>query len=325
MSDPRIAVIGGGSLSGKRIYPYLGAAGAQLVGACDLELSKAETLARRFGGRAYQDWTAMLAAEQPDGVIVCIGPAQHAELAPAILGLGYPVYTEKPPAVTAAAALAMARASAVAGRLCMTAFKKRYATCYDRARRWLDGLPAGALLTLSIDYHSGHFANTSPRSDFLLDFCVHIIDLACYLGGPVDEVFAYGQGPDAYAVSLRFADGAVGSLSLSDGRSFGVPTEEVELTARGGNSLSLHNSSSWRLTVDGQPSEWREPPTSTSAGDSGLDTGHLAELQAFVRHLREGTPVRSPIAEGYRSLVLYEGIRASADRGQPVRLQYEPV
>jgi hypothetical protein len=40
MSDPKIGVIGAGNLSSRAIYPYIGKAGAELVGVCDLDRAK---------------------------------------------------------------------------------------------------------------------------------------------------------------------------------------------------------------------------------------------------------------------------------------------
>jgi predicted dehydrogenase len=325
MSDPRLCIIGAGSLATKRIYPNIGAAGAQLVGVCDLDGEKAQRNARRFGGAPYGDWEQMLAEQQPDGVIICIGPEQHAELAPRVMRCGYPVYTEKPPAPDAAGALAVARVARETGLLCTTAFKKRYNVAYNRAREWIDSFPADDLLSLSIDYASAAYRSEGGQHAFLHDFAIHIIDLTGYLFGDVDQVFAFARERDAYAVSLRFTNGAVGSLSLNDGRSFRVPTEEVEITARGGNFMTIHNSSSWRITRDGQPSEWREPPTFTSSGDSGYETGHLAELVDFVAALSEGRTTRSNISESYKSMVLYEAIKDSAESGEVVAVRYSSI
>ena len=44
-------------------------------------------------------------------------------------------------------------------------------------------------------------------------------------------------------------------MNLNDGRSFGVPTEEVEISIRGGNFMTIHNSSCWRITEGGKPKE----------------------------------------------------------------------
>ena len=209
--------------------------------------------------------------------------------------------------------------------LCTTAFKKRYSTAYARAHEWIRRFPPTDLYSISIDYASSQYANDSPRSLFLLDFAIHAIDLITYLFGDVSRVFCFAKGQDAYAVSLLFRNGAVGSMNLNDGRSFGIPTEEVEISVRGGNFMTIHNSSSWRITEDMRPTEWREPPTFTSAGDSGNDTGHLAELVDFFQAVREGRSTRSCIYESYKSMVLYEAIRTSAETGEPVDVAYEAV
>lgn len=326
MTDPRICIVGAGSLSTRRIYPYIGAAGGHLVGVCDLDQAKAQRNAQRFGGAVYTDLQAMLDAHRPDGVIVCVGPRHHAALAQKVLRAGYPVYTEKPPAMTAAETLETARVARQAKLLCMTAFKKRYNEAYTRAKQWIDGFPSDDLYSLSIDYCSKQYANETPERTFLFDFCIHAIDLAGYLFGDVAEVFAFAKGPDAFAVSLRFANGAVGTLNFADGRSFIIPTEEVEITVRGGNFMTVHNSSLWRITQNEKPVEWREPPTFTSSGDSGNDTGHLAEIVEFVNAVREKrTTTRSEIYESYKSMVLYEAIARSAQTRSIVPIQYEPI
>ncbi len=325
MDDVRICIVGAGNLSTAKIYPNIATAGALLAGVCDLDGAKAESNARRFGGTPYTDMETMLDAEKPDGVIICIGPEAHAELAPVVMRKGIPVYTEKPPARTAAAALEVARVSKQTGMLCTTAFKKRYRNAYCRAKEWIGQFDPADLYAISIDYASAQYTNDSPLSFFLLDFCIHAIDLIGYLFGDTEQVFAFAKGPDAYAVSLRFANGAVGSMCLNDGRSFMVPTEEVEISARGGNAMTIQNSSCWRIAQAGEPTEWRQPPTFTSAGDSGNETGHLAELTDFVAAIRQGRPTRSNIYESYKSMVLYEAIKQSAETGRVADVRYEAV
>jgi predicted dehydrogenase len=325
MNEPRICIVGAGSLSTRRIYPYIGAAGAQLVGVCDLDVEKAQRNARLFGGQVYQDVDQMLSEQKPDGVMVCTGPAGHATVAKQVLRLGYPVYTEKPPAMTAQDALEVAQVAQETGLLCTTAFKKRYNVAYSRAREWISKFPESDLYSISIDYCSSQFPNNTPTTVFLFDFTIHVIDLTRYLFGEVDEVFAYAKGLDAYAVALRFKSGAVGSLNLNDGRTLRVPTEEVEITAKGGNFMTIHNSSVWRITENEQPTEWREPPTFISAGDSGHETGHLAEIIDFLAAIREGRTTRSNIYESYKSMALYEAIRDSSESGKPVKVSVQSI
>lgn len=323
MPEPRICMIGAGNLSTRRIYPYIGAAGAQLVGLCDLDTEKVERNARLFGGTAYSDFREMLEQQKPDGVMICIGPQQHYELAIEVMRMGYPVYTEKPPAPTAAQALEMVRVSKETGQLCSIAFKKRYNTANTRAKQWLSQFDPADYYSISADYASKQYSNDSLRRDFLHDFTIHMIDLVSYLFGDASEVFSFSKGKDAYAVSIKFVSGAVGSLNLNCGRTYNVPTEEVELTVKGGNFMTIHNSSSWKITEKEQPVEWREPPTFISAGDSGNDTGHLAEIVDFIKAIQEKRSTRSNITESYKSVVLYEAIRDSAETGKIIKVTYD--
>jgi len=268
----------------------------------------------------------MLNEQKPDGVIICIGPHAHAELASKILRMGYPVYTEKPPAPNSKTALEVARAAKGTGKLCMTAFKKRYTEAAGRAKEFIESFCPDKLYSISIDYCSAKYSNLDERNSFLLDFGIHLIDLTGYLFGDVIEVFAYSKDMDAYAVSLRFKNGAVGTMNLNDERSFVVPTEEIEITAEGGNFMTIHNSSVWRITKEGKCCEWREPPTFVSGGDSGNDTGHFAEIRYFVNALKEKiTSAPSQIYESYKSMILYEAIAESAKTGKPVAIKYETL
>jgi UDP-N-acetylglucosamine 3-dehydrogenase len=324
-TDLRIAIIGAGSLSTKRIYPYIGTAQARLVACCDLDEAKVQTNAARFGGKAYTDFRRMLETERPDGVIICIGPQQHDELAREVMKAGFPVYTEKPPAGSAESAFGVAQVSEDTGILCTTAFKKRYNIAYNRAKEWIGKFQPEDVYSISADYASKQYSNESLRRDFLFDFCIHMIDLMHYLFGDADKVFSFSKGKDAYAVSIQFRSGAVGSLNLNCGRTYNLPTEEVEISIRGGNFMTIHNSSSWKITENEKGVEWREPPTFISAGDSGFDTGHLPELIDFFQAIREGRSTRSTIYESYKSMLLYEAIRDSAATGQVIPLLYKEL
>jgi predicted dehydrogenase len=323
MEPLRLAIVGAGRHATRRIYPYVGAAGARLVGVCDLDRAKAERNAALFGGCVYTDMEQMLDEQAPDGVIICTGPEGHAALAPLSLERGIPTYTEKPPAPSAAAALELARLARKKGVLLTCGFKKRYNVAYSRARQFLEEFDPADWYQLSIDYASAQYANDSLRSSFLLDFCIHCIDLSGWLFGDAAEVYAAAKGVDAYSVAVTYRNGAVGALAFNCGRSFNIPTEEVEISIRGGNFMSVHNSCSWRIARNGQCVEWREPPTFTSAGDSGNETGHLAELVDFVGAIREGRTTRSNIEESYKTMVLYEAIATSAAEHRVVAVRYE--
>jgi predicted dehydrogenase len=320
MTPPfRLGIIGAGNLSSRRIYPSLHYVDNLVLAAvCDLDETKARRNAQKFGGeRVFTDHRRMLAEANLDGVVVCVAPQAHEALAIEVMEAGLPVYTEKPPAVTAAGARRMLETSRRTGTLCMTAFKKRYAPAYVKAKAIVDGSDFGPPHLLSIDYASGPYRNdpANPRSWFLLDFGLHIVDLTRFLFGEVAEVFAWERQQTAYAVSLRFVNGAVGTLALTSHRDYPVSTEKVELTGRQSRMISLANSVEMTYWQDREIKAWHSPSFSTAGGDSLLETGFQPELAAFVAAVRGGGEPPSSIASSYRSMLLYEAIKESAEAG----------
>jgi predicted dehydrogenase len=319
MTSFRLGIIGAGNLSSRRIYPCLHYIDdLTLAAVCDLDEAKARRNARLFGAqRVFTDHRQMLASGELDGVVVCVDPAAHESLAIEVMEAGLPVYTEKPPAVTAAGARRLLETSHRTGRLCMTAFKKRYAPAYTKAKAIIDGPDFGAPHLLSIDYASGVYRNdpANPRTWFLLDFGLHIIDLSRFLFGEVAEVFAWSAGLESYAVGLRFANGAVGTLALTCRRDYAISTEQVELTGGQGRMMRLANSVELHYWQDRQIAAWHSPSFSTAGGDSLVETGFQGELAAFVAACRGGPEPPSSIASSYRTMLLYEAIKASAEAG----------
>lgn len=321
----RLGIIGAGHLSSSRIYPCLHTLPVALAAVCDLDRHKAERNARKFGGQAvYTDPENMLAEANLDAVIVCVGPESHSRLAIQVMEAGLPVYTEKPPAVSSDDARDMLHTSRELNQICMTGFKKRFAPAYRKARTAIVQESFGEPTLLSIDYACGpSYSNdpNNPRSQFLLDFGIHIIDLSRFLLGEVVEVYARKQGETTYAVSLLFESGALGVLALSGNRDWTVSTEKIEVTGAAGQFLSVENSVRLSRYSGDSIVEWHNPTFSTARGDSLLETGFQPELMEFVTCVRDRRVPESSIDSSYRTMCLYEAIVRSVQKKSPVAVE----
>ncbi|MGH2560959.1 MAG: Gfo/Idh/MocA family protein [Thermomicrobiales bacterium] len=329
MPDLRLGVIGAGRLSSSRIYPCLHTLPVELAAVCDMDRDKAAHNARRFGGQAvYTDHRRMLAEAALDAVIVCTGPEGHARLAIEVMEAGLPVYTEKPPAINAADARAMLQTSRTLNQICMTGFKKRFAPAYRKARAAIQDEAFGAPSLLSIDYACGPtYPNdpADPRGQFLLDFCIHILDLSRFLFGEVAEVYARTRGQTSYAVNLLFENGALGVIALSSNRDWEVSTEKVELTGGPGQFMTLANSVGLVRYAGNAVVDWHSPTFSTARGDSLVETGFQPELAEFVAAVRERREPESSIASSFCTMCLYEAIVRSVAAGRPVAVEMAEV
>ena len=324
----RVATVGAGGLSTSKIYPCFNSLPVELAAVCDLDEEKAKDRARRFGGETvYTDVDEMLEKEDLDALIACIGPGEHVAMAKKGLEAGLPVYTEKPPSDTAAGALEVARLAQDKGLLVMNAFKKRYTPIYEAMKDAMQGDGYTPPSMLSVRRSAGPYRNPpgDVRHEFLLDFCIHAIDLTMWLMGPVKEVFAQSTDPNSYAVSTLFESGAVGSLAFAAHSAWGIPDEQVTVYSNGTGSIESRDMRQL-FVADAESIREIYRIDFSTAGAKGLTVGGFwGEMAAFIEAVRTGdrSGVKSDIAESYRSMVFYEAIKESAKTRKPVELHYE--
>lgn len=104
----RVALVGCGRIADGHVEQLRATGRGEVVAVCDREPLMAEQLATRFAVPArYADFTAMLAAEQPEVVHIATPPAAHLPLAREALEAGCHVFVEKPFTATAAEAAAL--------------------------------------------------------------------------------------------------------------------------------------------------------------------------------------------------------------------------
>jgi predicted dehydrogenase len=267
----------------------------------------------------------MLRAERPDGVVICVGPAAHAALAVELLGQGAHVYTEKPTAPTLAEGLAMLRESERAGRICMTAYKKRYAPAYLEAKRHIDGEAFGARLALDIVRSCGGGPTAPERMRaHLLDWTCHTLDLAAFLWGPARRVAttrAERGGRYAWSVTIEHVDGALSTQLFSDGPA--SPIERVYACGSGGLVVRVDNSTEMVATRQGRPIDGYQPSWTTGGAFSDEEQGFSGQLLEFVDAIRQARAPRSDIRQACHALALFEAMWASRD-GKPSEVEFLP-
>ena len=320
----RIGVIGCGNHAMNNTLPSIRFTNLELAAVCDIEESRAREAAHRFGAhKVYTDYRAMLAEEDLDGVAVVVHAEQHMIIGIEAMEAGLHVYTEKPPAMDAVGARRVVEASRRTGKTCMTAFKKRYAPAYVKARQIAAQHTAGRR-QLALSYCLSRYRDpVDPAWAFILDACIHVIDLARFLLGEVRRVCVFETGDEcshAYSVAMEYKEGDVGTLNLSSLGSVKRAYEKVELTLDEAivivdNVVDLHYYTNDGETIHDMPSY------AASGNWTEVTTGFAGEMQAFERLLTDGSTPPSDIASSYRSMVLYEAIARS--QGSAVDVTYD--
>lgn len=73
---------------------------ARLLAFADIRPERAQAMARRFGGRAYDSLEAMLEGEELEALHICTPHFLHLPMAQEAAGRGIHVFTEKPPVIS---------------------------------------------------------------------------------------------------------------------------------------------------------------------------------------------------------------------------------
>lgn len=324
MSDIRLCMIGAGRHSSRSIYPcFYQLKGARVVANADLNEGRAKEIGSKHGiPNSYTDYHKMLDIEQPEGVLICVGPDFHWRVAIELMERGYDVYTEKPPSVSAEQARKVVSVQKQTGKICMTGFKKRFAPAYVKTRELICSDNFGEPSLLSILRTSRPYTNTDdPRSNYLLDSGIHAIDLATYLYGPVVTVNTIRKTPANFAIALQFTSGSVGTLSLTDRMLSKRSWEQVTVIGTEGICVQVDNSVEMLAFKKDKPIAAHKPEFAAGGSNSLVEMGFVGELQAFVDAVTSGTQPESNIANSAHTMSIIEAVWCSIKTGMNVSVE----
>ena len=225
----RLAVIGAGVIGNKHLSTIAATPDAQIAAIAD-PTPGAAVAASTYGVPFFHDNDAMLSEIRPDGVVVATPTEVHLAPALAALDAGAHVLVEKPIAATAAEAARIAAKAKAVGRQVLIGHHRRYYPVLQRTREILQGGEIGTLVTVH-----GHWTLRKPDPYFdpdwrkrraagpVLTNLIHEFDTLRFVCGEIASIQAATSNTvrgwdkeDAAAIVLTFANGAIGTFTLSD-------------------------------------------------------------------------------------------------------------
>ena len=315
----RTGFIGAGGFARHTLYPALHFAPIALQAICELDEERAKNVLGKFGtGQWYTDYHQMWENEDIEAMIICTGPQARQSLVCEALEAGYHVFVPKPPAETLAAATEIAEVANRTNKVVMVNFQRRFSLGVRRAMEIMGGDSFGKVTQLLGSFCSGNYRSRLVKTGetgecgaaqvYLLDFAIHYFDLIRYIGGEVKAVSSFhneigGQG--AFAVTLQFESGAVGTLQLNSHRLWRRNYDRVEITGQGeyiildGLWCVAHYTESQNHFTD-----------NFSDQRTGELTGDGYSLTEFVSAIREEREPIASIHDCLGTMRLYEAVLA---------------
>lgn len=240
----KVGIIGCGKIAQVRHIPeYLANPNAEICGFYDINLARAEELARKYGAKAYPTYEALLADPSIDAVSVCAANHVHAEISIAALKAGKHVLCEKPMAISLEECEAMVAAARESGKYLMIGQNQRLAKAHVKARELIAQGAIGKVLTFrTIFGHGGpetwsidpgknvwFFDKTKAAMGAMADLGIHKTDMIQYVLGSkivktqavlttLDKRDATGGliGVDDNAICIyQMENGVIGTMTAS--------------------------------------------------------------------------------------------------------------
>lgn len=312
-----IGVIGAGGMAQTRFDILATDERAVVRGIYDVDTTRAEQAAARFGARPYADLDALLDDPSLDAIFVCVPPDAHGSPEIHAAKRGIDVFVEKPIALRTRDAMDILATIEESGVIAQVGHNWRYSTGFERAREILDKRPIGYLDGRwwgGVPGGPNYWWRERSRSGGqAIEQGIHVYDAMRYLAGDVERVWAAGGNrlvdivdfPDVSSATMEHRSGIISHVTTSCAAQ--ASTRGVEVIAAGA-TISI---SQGRLsgTVDGETI------------DMTFDTDpYQREVDAFLSAVSSGDRgrCRSPYRDAVRSLAVTEAATRSMDIGEPI-------
>ena len=342
-----LAVIGAGQMGRQHATLITGQKACSLAAVCDVN-PNARSVADHFGVSFYRTLPELLEREQIHGAIIATPNAEHARAAVHCLQQGVPVLIEKPIADTLEAARQISDASDATKTAVLVGHHRRHNPLVRQAHAILQSDTVGPLVGVSVlwtlckpdDYYQQAWRCIPPAGGPTLINLIHDLDSLRYWCGDIAEVFAHTSSAtrqleveDTLSITLRFENGALGSIFASDTTpapwSYEATTGENPTYdhvsencyhfcgVRG--SLAFPQLTTWSYP-EGSPRGWQHPLahrqwTARTADPLGLQLEHFCQVIQ-----QQETPL-SDAYDASRSLATALAVLESASQGRPISIK----
>lgn len=335
MNDLRTAVVGVGRMGlthaenlASRIR------GAQLVAVSTSSAVRADEARRRCGAiSVHADLSGMLSAETLDAVVIASSTSAHVANVEDCASAGLHILCEKPLGLSLDDCERASAAARAAGVKLMIGHTRRFDTGYIDARRVIEAGGIGKPVlyrSLSGDMNPPpvSFADLEVSGGLILDSMYHDIYLGRWLlgdeitrvygegGALIDETIATVGDVDNAVVSVRFAGGAMGTLSASRTTRYGHDLRGEVIGDEGAVQIGRLRRTPLRVLDRNGAHHDAVHTTPERMGDA-----FVTMLQAFVDCVIDDIepPVTSVDAKATLAVALAG--RRSIETGQPVEVE----
>ncbi len=318
---------------------------AKFVACCDVHADRANALAKKYGGKAFDSYETMLESDEIDIVTIATPSGLHMEPTVAAAEAGKHVICEKPLEITLERIDAMIEAHKKAGTRLGGIFPYRFNDMMAPLREAIRSGRFGTITYASVfvpwwrtdAYYKDSWHGTwkLDGGGALMNQSIHMIDMLCDLLPPIESVQAYTatlghkmEAEDAAVAALRYTNGALG-LIYGTTASYPGQFRRFEIMGTKGTVINVENSITVWQFADERPEdeEVRKRFMEIEGGGGVADPAaithenHTRNFKAFLDALESGEDFWIDGSEARKAVEVILAVYRSAREGQLVRLR----
>lgn len=243
MSDIlKIALVGTGGWAREHCRILSGRPDVDFCAVVGRNAQRTEARAAGYGAKPYTDIALMLFEQSPDLVCVCLPNEHHFDATMQIIEAGFPLLVEKPLVFDREQADALLQEARARNLFFAINFNHRYAKPLQLAKAKIVAGELGEIVFATWRFGGEGGGGGHPHANLIETQC-HAFDQLEWLCGPIVSVAAEmtdstGKGFSTLALSLRFENGAVGSLLGTYDSSYAYrDTQRIEVNGTKGRVL----------------------------------------------------------------------------------------
>lgn len=344
MDKVRYGIVGVGGMGSGHAKSMKSIEECVLTAVCDVVPAVARSVGELHGVPYCTDYRDLINRADVDAVVVATPHYFHPEIAVCAMGRGKPVISEKPIAVTVAAADTMVAAAQRTGAPFAVMYQTRTEPIWRAAAQIVGSGRLGEVyrtMLVYADFRSQAYYNSAgwratwagEGGGVLINQAPHALDRFTWLGGLPSKVTATTatrnhriEVEDVAAAMLEYPNGATGFIYCSTTEFPG--TNILELSGERGKLRIVDKTIQfWELPEgvkafsDASTEMWKHPPVQEVPVEvPACESGHGAILRNMARHILHGEALLTPGVEGIKTVELINGMILSGHTGQPVSI-----
>lgn len=332
MRKVKIAVIGTGRMGSVHVQNIVQhIPEADLVAICDIRLEVAQAVADELGiDRVVQDYHDLLADPEIEAILIAASTNAHDYIIKDVAAAGKHIFCEKPLALELDKIDDALDAVEKVGVKLQVGFNRRFDKSFQKVKEIVESGEIGHPCILHIISRDPEV----PNMDFMrvsggmfLDMTIHDFDMARFQIGEVEEIYAIGNvliepelkefgDIDTNIVTLKFANGAVGSIDNSRQAVYGYD-QRLEVFCSNGTAMAENEREN--VAIKGQPDGFHSSRIPHFFMNRYAPC-YVEEVRQFVECVREDKPTPVSGQDGRVAVVLGHAAWKSLRENRPVKI-----